>query len=265
MATIDLGKIKFVNKGAYNNSTAYTPDDVVTSGGSSYICKLASQGNAVTNGTYWDVLAQKGTDGTDVGTTLTTKGDILYRDGSGLQRLAAGTNGQLLKTGGSGANPSWTNAPAGITQADQYRPTGSTSGTHQTITSWERPDTGNFGYIGSGMTQSSGVFTFPETGKYWIQFRAQMYNPSGGSKYQGFDIDTTTDNGSNWVMSAIGYTLSYTDQSYSTGSVSFIFNCSNTGTHKVRFGSNSTHSATLTIVGGSGTNESEVTFIRLGD
>ena len=32
----------------------------------------------------------KGVDGTDVGTTLTTQGDILYRDGSGLQRLAAG-------------------------------------------------------------------------------------------------------------------------------------------------------------------------------
>ena len=110
MATIDLGKIKFVNKGAYNNSTAYTPDDVVTSGGSSYICKLASQGNAVTNGTYWDVLAQAGT---DVGTTLTTQGDILYRDGSGLQRLAAGTAGQVLRTGGSGANVSWVDQAGG--------------------------------------------------------------------------------------------------------------------------------------------------------
>jgi len=49
-----------------------------------------------------------GTNGTDVGTTITTQGDILYRDGSGLQRLAAGTNGYVLTTGGSGANPSWT-------------------------------------------------------------------------------------------------------------------------------------------------------------
>jgi len=52
-------------------------------------------------------MATKGTDGTDVGTTLTTQGDILYRDGSGLQRLGAGTAGQALLTGGSGANPSW--------------------------------------------------------------------------------------------------------------------------------------------------------------
>jgi hypothetical protein len=52
-------------------------------------------------------MATKGTDGTDVGTTLTTQGDILYRDGSGLQRLAAGTANQVLQTGGAGANPSW--------------------------------------------------------------------------------------------------------------------------------------------------------------
>ena len=104
MATIDLGKIKMVWRGAYDNATAYTPDDVVSSGGSSYICILASTGNAVTNTTYWSLLAQGGT---DVGTTLTTQGDILYRDGSGLQRLAPGTANQVLKTGGAGANPSW--------------------------------------------------------------------------------------------------------------------------------------------------------------
>ena len=70
MSTIDLGKIKLVWRGAYNNATAYTPDDVVSSGGTSYICILASTGNAVTNTTYWNVLAQGGT---DVSTTLTTR------------------------------------------------------------------------------------------------------------------------------------------------------------------------------------------------
>ena len=40
MATINLGSIKFNWKGAYNNSTAYAVDDVVSSGGSSYVCQL---------------------------------------------------------------------------------------------------------------------------------------------------------------------------------------------------------------------------------
>ena len=107
MATLNLGNIKFNWKGAYAGGTAYVVDDVVSYSGSSYICKLASTGNLPTNGTYWDQMSSAGTDGTDLTSTLTTQGDILYRDGSGLQRLAAGTAGHVLQTGGSGANVSW--------------------------------------------------------------------------------------------------------------------------------------------------------------
>ena len=107
MATLNLGNIKFNWKGAYAGGTAYVVDDVVSYSGSSYICKLASTGNLPTDGTYWDQMSAAGTDGTDISTTLTTQGDILYRDGSGLQRLGAGTAGQVLQTGGAGANVSW--------------------------------------------------------------------------------------------------------------------------------------------------------------
>jgi hypothetical protein len=84
----------------------------VTSGGSSYICILASTGNAVSNATYWTQLAAGGT---DVGTTITTQGDILYRDGSGLARLGFGTSGHVLTTKGTGANPVWEAAGGGLT------------------------------------------------------------------------------------------------------------------------------------------------------
>ena len=50
MATIDLGKIKQVWRGTYNNGTAYVVDDLVsyTDGGvtSTYICVTNSTGNA---------------------------------------------------------------------------------------------------------------------------------------------------------------------------------------------------------------------------
>lgn len=108
MATVNLGRIKPVFRGAYDNSTSYVVDDIVTFGNETFIAIQAGSGNATSNASYWTKLAAKGTDGTDVSTTLTTQGDILYRDGSGLQRLAAGTSGQVLQTGGSGANPSWT-------------------------------------------------------------------------------------------------------------------------------------------------------------
>jgi len=40
------------------------------------------------------------------------QGDILYRNATIWTRLGAGTAGQILKTGGAGANPSWINASA---------------------------------------------------------------------------------------------------------------------------------------------------------
>jgi hypothetical protein len=116
MATVNLGSIKFKWKGTYSGATAYTIDDVVEYNGSSYICILASTGNLPTNATYFEQMSSagtNGTNGTDLTTTLTTQGDLVYRDGSGLQRLGAGTAGQLLQTGGAGANVSWVNAPVG--------------------------------------------------------------------------------------------------------------------------------------------------------
>ena len=119
MATINLGRVKPVFRGAYAGGTAYVVDDIVTSGNETFICIQASTGNATSNASYWTKLAAKGADGTngtDVGTVITTQGDILYRDGSGLQRLAAGTNGQYLETKGSGQNPVWSSVSAGELQ-----------------------------------------------------------------------------------------------------------------------------------------------------
>ena len=110
MATINLGNIKFTWKGTYNANTPYAIDDVVSYNGSSYVCIQATTGNLPTVTAYWDIMSSagtNGTNGTDLTTTLTTQGDLVYRDGSGLQRLGAGTAGQVLQTGGSGANPSW--------------------------------------------------------------------------------------------------------------------------------------------------------------
>ena len=129
MATVNLGRIKPVFRGAYSNSTAYVVDDIVTHGNESFICIQAhGAGTQATSQTaYWTKLAAKGTDGTDVGTTITTQGDLLYRDGSGLQRLAAGTSGQVLQTGGSGANPSWTTMSSDVVKLTSGSITSSTS------------------------------------------------------------------------------------------------------------------------------------------
>ena len=106
MATVNLGLIKFRWQGAYAGGTAYVKDDVVSYNGSSYVCILASTGNLPTDTTYWNVMAQGGTDITSLAGL--TQGDILYYNGTDWVRLGAGTSGQLLQTNGTGANPSWT-------------------------------------------------------------------------------------------------------------------------------------------------------------
>ena len=97
MATVTLGNIKFNWKGPYNNATAYVVDDVVSSGGSSYVCILASTGNAVSNGTYWQQMSAAGTDGTDVAATLANK-EISFKTNAGaLDGIPIGNAGEFLK------------------------------------------------------------------------------------------------------------------------------------------------------------------------
>ncbi len=113
MAQVNLGSIKFKWKGTYAGGTAYTIDDVVSYNGSSYICIQASTGNLPTDTAYFEQMSSagtngtNGTNGTDVGTVITTQGDILYRDGSGLQRLPKGTAGQVLQMNSGATAPEY--------------------------------------------------------------------------------------------------------------------------------------------------------------
>ena len=118
MATIDLGKIKQVFRGTYNNATAYVPDDLVvfTDGSvtSTYICTTATTGNNPSSGgtahANWAFIA-KG----QATSPTTTRGDVIVRGVSADERLAIGTAGQVLKVN-SGANGLEYGAGGGVVQ-----------------------------------------------------------------------------------------------------------------------------------------------------
>ena len=66
MATINAGRVRPYPRGAWSNSVKYNFFDLVTNGGSSYLCINkggAPAGTAVTNTTYWALIAQKGATG----------------------------------------------------------------------------------------------------------------------------------------------------------------------------------------------------------
>ena len=187
MATVNLGRIKPVFRGAYAGGTAYVVDDIVTSGNETFICIQASTGNATSNASYWTKLAAKGTDGTngtDVGTVITTQGDILYRDGSGLQRLGAGTSGQVLQTGGTGANPSWADSSGGVL-ACYYA-------------NWNTQSTAT-GTTVQVMHTSTNRTLASTSSKVLILCDLSM----GGQSYGGsVGLEFSTDNGSSWTSIA---------------------------------------------------------------
>ena len=69
---------------------------------------------------------------TDISTTLTTQGDILFRDGSGLQRLAKGTAGQELRINSGATAPEWYTPAAASTDVERIV-SGAVSGTELII------------------------------------------------------------------------------------------------------------------------------------
>ena len=56
MPTVNLGRIKPIQRGAYAAGTAYLPLDLVTYNGQQYICKAASTGNLPSNTSFFDAI-----------------------------------------------------------------------------------------------------------------------------------------------------------------------------------------------------------------
>ena len=84
----------------------------------------------------------------------------------------------------------------GITEADQWRLTTNFTGDVNPIASnLERADQSGWGKIGTGMSQSSGVFTFPSTGIWKVEFNVMSYY-NGENRYTTAVIQATTNNSS---------------------------------------------------------------------
>ena len=154
----------------------------------------------------------------------------------------------------------------GIQEVDQWRinsnATVSSSGVNL-ASNWERNDS-DFEVIGTGMSESSGIFTFPSTGKWAVDFRAFSNDPDP-SRYAGGIIHFTTNNSS---YSNIGESFGAlfdksNDTVYTAFSVYVIVDITNTSTHKCKFWVGAQSEAVFS--GASDGQRTGVTFTRLGD
>jgi len=87
-----------------------------------------------------------------------------------------------------------TGFPAGgLTEADSWRLTTSFTGDADPVINWERDDTDANGLLGTGMSESSGIWTFPSTGYWMVHFNARQYL-QGEDRGVNLMIYVTTDN-----------------------------------------------------------------------
>jgi hypothetical protein len=149
----------------------------------------------------------------------------------------------------------------GITEADMYRLTTNFASSVDPISSnLERVDDASFAKIGTGMSVSSGIFTFAATGLYEVTF-----NLDGRSNATTWDFRiSATQNNSSYDLVAIGQ-IGSSDNRGSSGRCSAFINVTNTSNVKVKFLTTGMNGSDTEAYGDTDTNRTCFSFIRLGD
>ena len=181
---------------------------------------------------------------------------------------ADGTSGQVLSTDGSGALSFATPTdPVGLAVADQWRRTATlnTNGSENFITTdWARVSGGGFGTLGTGMSESGGIFTFPSTGIYLVTWQAYA-ETSSTSGVNAVNIYITTNNStySNSASSLFSMEYDYSGYIYGNGHCSAMIDVTDTSQVKVKFRVYSSGNVAWDIH--PSTNRNCATFLRLGN
>ena len=194
-----------------------------------------------------------------------TDGNIISFDASGDPvAIATGSDGQVLTSTGAGSPPAFEALPAGgITEADQWRISANQTGKTSNFvfaSNWERNDT-NFDKIGTGMSQSSGIFTFPSTGIYLVSFAAMV--SGNGSAYILARIKVSSNSGTDFTTRTEAYTHTSANANYQNVSCDIMLDVTNASTYRVRFEGESENA--ITYNGNSTFNATWSNFIRLGN
>ena len=193
---------------------------------------------------------------TDIGGAIADADLFLIDDGAG---------GTLRKTAASRLK---TYVGGGLAVAGQWRlsaaMTNMDAGDHITG-SWEEVDTGSYSRIGSAMAVSSGIWTFPETGIYYINLTGMLYDNTD-QPYMGSFIQVTSNDS---AYTNVSYHYNFADANsitnpYITASCQYIFDVTNTSTHKCRFAVDSANNG-IVCDGASNYNKTHATFLKLGD
>jgi hypothetical protein len=192
--------------------------------------------------------------GQDSNTGISYAADTIKFSTNGVERMAI-------------TNSGITGISAGITLADQWRMTsGFTGGADPITNNWERNDTG-WSELGTGISApSSGIFSFPSTGYYYIRFYAS-FGWTSSTPYIGLKINYTSNNSSySPVGTAYAYLNNVTDTTYVSQSCEIMLKITDISNQKIsvsiaRYVGNETFS----VISDTNDQRTGITFIRMGD
>ena len=127
---------------------------------------------------------------------------------------------------------------------------------------WQRkPSSSHFAKKGTGMTESSGVFTFPRTGLYLIRVHLSVNTISDNLSYCGPYIQISTNSGGAYDRVSESYLTMDHGTRYSSANADAIVSVSNVSTFRCRLETESAGSFNVRASNG----QSNLDFIRLGD
>ena len=158
---------------------------------------------------------------------------------------------------------------SGITMADQWRLTSDYSLNDSSLqylsSNLERIDTTGQGTIGSAMTESSGIFTFPSTGIYLVSANYQFVR-NGSSQWIQSVISGTTNNSSYASFADQEGSISQVSSTNTstTTNPSTLVDVTDISNVKVKFGVAGA-TGPISVKGNTSYNYTFFTFLRLGD
>jgi|TARA_Y100001938_G_scaffold145172_1_gene221285 hypothetical protein len=189
--------------------------------------------------------------------------NIETSSGSGTITLGQSGETVTIPSGCTFTNSGTATGFGGVTEIDYFRLSADVSGSgdssyNDITSSWERVDTYNFEKLGTGLSQSSGIFSFPSTGYWKIDFN--FANVTSENNYLRINLLTTNDN-SNYNI-AVETQAGQTQSNYAICAGFYIFNVTNITNDKFKF-SQSTSGGS--VQGNTSKSKSSFTCVRLAD
>ena len=197
--------------------------------------------------------------------------NIIGETGTDAVNFTKGINvssGVITATTFSGSGANLTSLPAGnltgtlpaisgasltgiqsISVVDHWAISSSFTGNATPMTNWARVGASGDDVaemIGTGLSESSGIFTFPSTGKWLIHWNVNGMIAATDQSYLGMYLHITTNNSS---YSHTAHTYTANGNGYGGGAAYYLMDVTNVSTHKIRWhmlasgGSNTTTQA----------------------